>query len=148
MKDTLSRFELILATAPRKLVDISETDASRKPAPDKWCRKEILGHLIDSAGNNHQRFVRVQHTPRLEFPEYDQDPWVSSQAYATEPWADLVNLWLLLNRHLLHNVKATPPQVFQHELLIGHHPAMTFEALVPSYLKHLEHHLAQIYTAP
>jgi len=145
MKETISRYELILATAPRKLVDISEADAAHKPAPEKWSKKEILGHLIDSAGNNHQRFVRCQHTPRLEFPEYDQNPWVASQAYATEPWPDLVNLWLLLNRHLLHIVKAAPPEVHRHELVIGHNAPMTFEALVPSYLKHMEHHLVQIY---
>ena len=146
MKDAIAKFELVLATAPRKLVDISEADASRKPEPNKWCKKEILGHLIDSAGNNHQRFVRCQFTPLLEFPEYDQDPWVANQAYATEPWADLVNLWLLLNRHLLHIVKSASPEVLQHQLKIGSHPPMTFEALVPSYLKHLEHHLSQIYS--
>jgi hypothetical protein len=146
MKETIAKFELILATAPRKLVDISEADAAHKSGPDRWSKKEIIGHLIDSAGNNHQRFVRCQFTPRLEFPEYDQNPWVERQAYATEPWPDLVNLWLLLNRHLLHIVKSTPPHVYAHELLIGHHPPMTFEALVPSYLKHLEHHLAQIYS--
>jgi hypothetical protein len=145
MKDAISKFELILATAPRKLVDISEADASHKPAPDKWCKKEILGHLIDSAGNNHQRFVRCQQTQRLEFPEYDQDPWVACQAYATEPWPDLVNLWLLMNRHLLHIVKSAPAEVHKHQLVIGHHEPMSFEALVPNYLKHLEHHLAQIY---
>jgi len=146
MKEAISRFELILATAPRKLVDVSDADASHKPAPEKWCKKEILGHLIDSAGNNHQRFVRCQHVDRLEFPEYDQNPWVASQAYAAESWADLVNLWLLLNRHLLHIVRSAPSDVYKHELVIGHHAPMTFEALVPSYLQHLEHHLAQIYS--
>jgi hypothetical protein len=146
MKEAIAQFELVLATAPRKLVDITEADAAHKPAPDRWSKKEILGHLIDSAGNNHQRFVRCQFTPLLEFPEYDQNPWVARQAYATEPWPDLVNLWLLLNRHLLHIVKATPPEVHKHELKIGDHNRMTFEALVPSYLQHLEHHLAQIYS--
>ena len=146
MKDSIARFEMVLATAPKKLVAISESDAAHKPGTDRWSKKEILGHLIDSAGNNHQRFVRCQQTPRLEFPEYDQNPWVACQAYATEPWADLVNLWLLFNRHLLHIIKAAPPEVHQRELVIGHHPPMTFEALVPSYLKHLEHHLAQIYS--
>jgi hypothetical protein len=146
MKDSISKFELILATAPRKLVDITDADAAHKPAPEKWSKKEILGHLIDSAGNNHQRFVRSQHADRLEFPEYDQNLWIASQAYATEPWADLVNLWLLLNRHLLHIVKVAPPEVYKHELVIGRNAPMTFEALVPGYLQHLEHHLAQIYS--
>src|SRR5215467_5643258 len=119
MKETISRYELILATAPRKLVDISEADAAHKPAPEKWSKKEILGHLIDSAGNNHQRFVRCQFTQPFSFPEYNQDHWVSRQAYATEPWPDLVNLWLLLNRHLLHIVKAAPAEVYANQLTIG-----------------------------
>src|SRR5262249_44080109 len=84
MKETISHYELILATAPRKLVEIPEADATYKSTPEKWSKKEIIGHLIDSAGNNHQRFVRCQHSPRIEFPEYDQNPWVASQAYATE----------------------------------------------------------------
>jgi hypothetical protein len=145
MKETLARFELVLATAPRRLVDISEADAARKPDPKRWSKKEVLGHLIDSAGNNHQRWVRAQLTPRLEFPNYEQEFWVSRQAYATEPWPDLVNLWLLLNRHLLHIVKTMPPDVLTHELVIGGHGAMTLAALTASYLDHLEHHLAQIY---
>ena len=145
MKDAIARFELIVKNAPHRLVDISEEAAALKPDPARWSKKEILGHLIDSAGNNHQRFVRCQQTQRLEFPEYDQDPWVACQAYATEPWPDLVNLWLLMNRHLLHIVKSAPQEVHKHQLVIGHHEPMTFEALVPSYLKHLEHHLAQIY---
>jgi hypothetical protein len=56
-----------------------------KPAPDRWSKKEILGHLIDSAANNHQRFVRAQGTPRLEFPGYEQEFWVATQAYASAP---------------------------------------------------------------
>jgi len=145
MRETIARFELALATAPRRLVDISEQDAAGKPDPKRWSKKEVLGHLIDSAGNNHQRFVRVQLTPLLEFPNYEQEFWVARQAYATEPWPDLVNLWLLLNRHLLHTVKAMPPEVFAHEIAIGGKPPMTLAALIDSYLDHLEHHLAQIF---
>jgi hypothetical protein len=146
VKEAIARFELVLATAPRKLVDISEADAGHKSGPDRWSKKEIIGHLIDSAGNNHQRFVRCQFTPLLEFPEYDQNPWVACQAYAIEPWPDLVNLWLLLNRHLLHIVKAAPAEMHEHQLKIGHHNPMRFDALVASYLQHMEHHLAQIYS--
>src|SRR5947209_11752003 len=116
MRETISKFELVLATAPRKLVDISENDAARKAGPDRWSRKEILGHLIDSAGNNHQRFVRAQLAPRLDFPEYDQNLWVGAQSYATEPWTDLVDLWAALNRHLLHMLKAMPDSALTHEV--------------------------------
>ena len=144
MADTIAQFESLLKTVPARLVDLPDEAVAHKPAAGRWSKKEILGHLIDSAGNNHQRFVRAQGTPRLEFPEYEQEFWVATQAYATESWPDLVNLWLLLNRHLLHVVKAMPGEVLSHEVVIGGGPAMTLEALVAGYLGHLEHHLAQL----
>jgi len=144
MTATIAHFEGLLQTVPQRLADIPDEIAAHKPAPNRWSKKEILGHLIDSAANNHQRFVRAQSAPRLEFPEYEQEFWVATQAYATESWPDLVNLWLLLNRHLLHVVKAMPAEVLSHELVIGGGSAMTLEALVADYLRHVDHHLAQL----
>ena len=141
---TIARLEELLRTVPQRLADIPDEAAALKPAPNRWSKKEILGHLIDSAVNNHQRFVRAQGTPRLEFPGYEQEFWVATQAYATSPWPDLVNLWLLLNRHLLHVLQAMPPAVLSHELVIGGRPAVTLEALAVDYLRHLNQHLAQL----
>ena len=146
MKDTISKFELVLATAAPRLAEISESDAAHKPDPKRWSKKEILGHLIDSASNNHQRIVRAQLTSRLDFPNYEQEFWVERQAYATEPWADLINLWLLLNRHLLHVVKAMPADVYRHDVRIGASRSMTLSAVVDGYLSHLDNHLAQIFS--
>ena len=144
MTATIAHFEELSQTVPQRLADIPDEIAAHKPAPDRWSKKETLGHLIDSAANNHQRFVRAQSAPRLEFPEYEQEFWVATQAYATESWPDLVNLWLLLNRHLLHVVKAMPAEVLSHECVIGGGPAVTLEALVADYLRHLDNHLAQL----
>jgi hypothetical protein len=88
--------------------------------------------------------VRAQNTPRLEFPTYEQEFWVATQSYATESWPDLVNLWLLLNRHLLHVVKAIPAAVLSHDCVIGGRPAVTLEALIADYLRHVDNHLAQL----
>ena len=143
MTGTIAHFEELLNTVPRRLADIPDV-AAHKPAPNRWSKKEILGHLIDSAANNHQRFVRAQSTPRLEFPEYEQEFWVATQAYATEPWTDLVNLWLLFNRHLLHVIKAMPAEVLPHEVTVTGYAAMTLGELVDDYLRHLDHHLAQL----
>lgn len=144
MTATIAHFEELLKTVPPRLVDLSDDVVARKPAPNRWSKKEILGHLIDSAANNHQRFVRAQGSPRLEFPSYEQEFWVGTQSYSTEPWPDLVNLWLLLNRHLLHVVKAMPAAVLAHECVIGGRPAVTLEALIADYLRHLDNHLAQL----
>jgi hypothetical protein len=148
MKEIIARFEQVLATAPRRLVEISELEAVRKPRPDRWSRKEILGHLIDSAGNSHQRWVRAQLTPLLEFPGYEQEPWVARQAYVTEPWADLVNLWLLFNRHMLHVLKAMPPEVLSHQVAIGGKPPLPLSDWLVDYVSHMEKHLAQIFSVP
>jgi hypothetical protein len=144
MTESIAHFEEILRTMPARLVDLGDAAVAHKPAPHRWSKKEILGHLIDSAANNHQRFVRAQATPRLEIPTYEGDFWVAAQSYATEPWPDLVNLWLLFNRHLLHVLKAMPPDVLSHELVIGGRPAVTLEALAADHLRHVDHHLAQL----
>ena len=146
MKDTIAKFEMVLATAPRRLVDISEADAAHKPDPKRWSKKEVLGHLIDSAANNHQRFVRAQLAPRIDLPTYQQEIWVERQAYATEPWPDLVNLWLLMNRHLLHVVRAVPADALSNEISIAGRPAVTLEAVIVDYLGHMENHLSQIFS--
>jgi DinB superfamily len=144
MTGTIAHFEELLKTVPQRLVDLSDDAVAHKPAPNRWSKKEILGHLIDSAANNHQRFVRAQGTPRLEFPTYEQEFWVATQSYATEPWPDLVNLWLLLNRHLLHVLKAMPSAALSHECVIGGRPGVTLEALAADYLRHVDNHLAQL----
>jgi hypothetical protein len=144
MTEAIARLEERLKTVPQRLVDIADEAAARKPAANRWSKKELLGHLIDSAANNHQRFVRAQAVPRLEFPGYEQEYWVAAQSYITESWPDLVNLWLLLNRHLLHVVKAMPAEVLAHECVIGDRTAVTLEALFVGYLRHLDQHLAQL----
>jgi hypothetical protein len=144
MTAAIARLEELLRTVPRRLADVPDGTAAHKPAPNRWSKKEILGHLIDSAANNHQRFVRAQSTPRLESPRYEQEFWVAAQSYATESWPDLVNLWLLYNRHLLHVVKAMPAEVLSHECVITGYAEMTLEALIVDYVRHMEHHLTQL----
>ena len=133
-----------LERVPPKLNAISEEQAARRPAPGKWSKKEILGHLIDSAGNNHQRIVRAQLVPVLEFPEYEQEGWVRSQSYQTEPWADLVQLWTSLNRHLAHVVEAIPQEALTHTCKIGDHDPFPLSDLEEHYMRHVEHHIEQI----
>jgi hypothetical protein len=144
----LERLAEFLQTAPPRLSLISDDEASQVPAPGRWSKKQILGHLIDSAGNNHQRFVRAQIAPRLEFPEYQQESWVAVQSYATESWPDLVNLWLLFNRHLLHIIGNVPEACLSRPCVIGANDAKPLSALIEGYLDHVEHHLADILEAP
>jgi len=140
----VTRLAGLLSEAAPKLQAVGEEDASRRTAPGHWSKKEILGHLIDSAGNNHQRFVRAQFSGSLEFPGYEQDAWVRVQAYQTESWQDLVALWLRLNDHLVHVIEAMPAASLEHECIIGGRAPVKLSALIEDYANHLEHHIRQI----
>jgi len=144
MTQTVDRLARILAATPLRLADISDAEASQPSAPGHWSKKEILGHVIDSASNNHQRFVRAQLTPSLEIPSYEQERWVAAQSYATESWPDLVNLWLLYNRHLLHMIRTIPESSLAVPCAIGGSAPVPLSEVISSYVDHLEHHLSQI----
>jgi DinB superfamily len=145
VNSVLAEFAEILENTPVRLLQIGEAKAAEKTGPGRWSRKEILGHLIDSAANNHQRFVRAQLAPQLITPAYEQAEWVALQDYATEPWADLAVLWSAYNRHLLHVLQAIPQNVLWHEVRIGSHAPMTLQEVAVDYVTHLQHHLAQIF---
>ena len=125
------------------LAAISEDAAGERSAGDKWSKKEILGHLIDSASNNHQRFVRLQYESLLVMPAYHQSDWVRTQNYQDRPWRELVELWLAYNRHLAHVIRHADISAAGH---IWRTPDKdyTLEFLIQDYLVHLRHHLAQI----
>jgi hypothetical protein len=142
-----SHAETMLALALReseRFRKIPEQEAAVPRAPGKWSRKEVLGHLIDSALNNHQRFVRAQLADELDFPGYSQNEWVSSQGYEQRNWADLVTLWEALNRHVAHVVARIPVDKLSVPCRIGSGAPMTLDALVADYLRHVTHHLEQI----
>ena len=142
------------------LLALSEEDAGRRPAPGQWSPREVIGHLVDSAANNHQRFVRAQFQDDLVFPSYDQDAWVRAQNYQAAAWAALVELWRAYNLHLAHVMAAVPEEVrnrphSRHNLHqigwqpVPEHELATLDYLMRDYVAHLKHHLAQaLATAP
>ena len=152
----LRDFRDTVVSATARLKDITEEQSHRQPAPEAWAPIEILGHLIDSAANNHQRFVRAQFTDDLVFPGYEQDQWISSQKYREEAWSDVIRLWNAYNLHLVHVVSVIPEEVLTkprspHTLdeiafkLVDKNEATTLEYLIRDYLVHLRHHLNQIF---
>lgn len=108
MQSLIEEFERTIKESYDRLSKITESDSEKPRAAGKWSRKEIIGHLIDSASNTHQRFVRAQLTDNLSFPGYEQDAWVKCQHYQNESWVDLVQLWRSHNLHLLHVVSCLP----------------------------------------
>lgn len=138
-----------------ELLLISPDVAATRPAPDKWSIKEIVGHLIDSASNNHQRFVRAQWSSDLICPGYEQDAWVLSQDYLRAPWAGLVRLWREFNLHLAWLMEAISTEDRErkrhpHNLdLVAFRPVaadepVTLDYFMSDYVEHLKHHLRQV----
>ncbi len=124
--------------------DIDPATAAERPAPGKWSPKEIVGHLIDSAANNHQRFVRAQEAPDQQFPGYAQDHWVRAQDYQSRDWEPLIDLWQAYNLHLAHVIRAIPAEMLETRLRVGDGEPVTLGFLVGDYLRHLRHHVHQI----
>jgi hypothetical protein len=135
---------------------VAEADAERRPAPGKWCAKEIIGHLIDSAANNHQRFVRGRWQEELVFPGYEQDVWVGVQEYAVAPWPALLNLWVSYNLHLGRVMRSMPPEIRLRERHrhnfdqlawrpVAQGTPTTLDYLMQDYVGHLQHHVRQLH---
>ncbi len=144
MQNALNELESLVAMAVPRLGALSETECSFRLAPDKWSRKEVLGHLIDSASNNHQRFVRAQLSSEIRLPGYEQEGWVRTQSYQTESWENLVQLWKTLNLHLLHVGTKFPDETLSNMCFIGTNEPVTLEFLLIDYVRHVKHHLQQI----
>lgn len=124
-----------------------EADVTRDRGAGKWVTKEILGHLIDSAVNNHQRFVRAQLANPCAGPGYDQEAWVSLHRYRERPWTDLVALWVALNGHIAAVIASVPGEKLQTPCIVGDRGPAPLEWWMQDYLCHLKHHLAQIENA-
>jgi uncharacterized damage-inducible protein DinB len=137
------------------LLAFDDETARRRPAPGKWSAKEIIGHLIDSASNNHQRFVRAVFQDDLMFAGYDQAQWVIVQHYQDAPWNEMVALWASFNRHLAHVMASVPQTTRRHRHArhnlhriawqpVEEHEPASLDYMMDDYVGHLHHHLRQI----
>jgi hypothetical protein len=134
----------IVEAASESLRRTDDSEASLKSASGTWSKKEILGHLLDSAANNHHRFVRAQQVAELTFPAYEQEHWVTSQGYGERPWTELVDLWRLYNRHLAHVIGMIPEERLAVMCVIGPDKPVSLGYLIKDYLVHLRHHLQEL----
>ncbi|HEV2799050.1 MAG TPA: DinB family protein [Pyrinomonadaceae bacterium] len=156
MKDLLADFGRTIDAAAAQLHALTEAEARRAREAGAWTPKEIVGHLIDSAANNHARFVRAQYTDDLVFPGYEQEEWVRAQRYNEESWPLLIELWKHYNLHLLHVMASAPEETLRqprtrHTLdkiawqTIDARQPTTLEYLMRDYVGHLKSHLRQIF---
>jgi len=139
--------ERVIETAADDLRRLPVIDVAMPRSPGAWSKQEILGHLIDSAANNHQRFVRAQQHDELRFPPYDQNAWVQCQHYDDSDWDRLVDLWLAYNRHLVHVVVGIPRDRMETPCWVDWFEvlrAIPLRSVVEEYIGHMRHHLEQI----
>jgi hypothetical protein len=122
------------------LLEIDDGIAGVKLSDDKWSLKEIIGHLIDSASNNHQRFVRLQFGDLLGFPAYNAEEWISIQKYNNMNWDILVALWYNYNCLLINFIENSPESMQENAWIKGEE-AIPYEELVSQYYKHIELHI-------
>jgi hypothetical protein len=139
----LNRFEQLLKDLPVQFGKITGENFYLQPAPGKWSKKQIVGHLIDSAANNHQRFIRAQyeHIPTIV---YDQNHWNILNMYETTDRDILINLLLHYNLHLVWVMKQIPPENLLLKCDTGNREPATLAFLITDYIAHFEHHLTQI----
>lgn len=138
------RLQHIINTIPEKLLAIPEDEFAFKPSPEKWSKKEIIGHLIDSVANNHHRFVRVQFEDDVPTIVYKQNEWNAASHYNDMDSVNIVNFWAMYNKHLIEVINRIPDADLQRKVNIGGDEPIPLSELIVDYTAHMEHHLRQI----
>jgi hypothetical protein len=147
-KQLANELRAIVARGFEALCCLPEPLTSRPLGTNKWSAKQVIGHLIDSAANNHQRFVRLQIEPNLHLPGYQQEEWVTVQCYAVMPWMQAIETWRVFNQHLAYVIQHVRVEHLANTWHFEDSP-LTLGFLIEDYIAHLKHHLKQLpnYTA-
>ncbi len=146
MKETAIQLLVLTKSAKPRLLSISEAKAGEKPLAEKWSLKEILGHLIDSATNNHHRIVRMQASADIGTFTYEQEHWVNSQHYQEEQWENVVELWYRYNVHVAHVIAHVDEASLNNRCDMGYEIPAPLRFVIEDYVRHVQHHLDQIFS--
>jgi nitroreductase len=140
----MAQLRYALVVVPGRLAAVSRRRADAKLTPESWSAKQELGHLIDSAANNHQRIVRAQLENNLALPGYDGDQWVALHGYQNRDWIELIAHWRAGNSQLLAAVEMAPDVAWSHTLSVGGSDPMTLAFVLDDYVDHMASHLSHI----
>ncbi|MGE7926833.1 DinB family protein [Lysinibacillus xylanilyticus] len=142
MQSTIDQLYFWINKVPEEFRQMSEIEISQRPAPQKWSKKEILGHLCDSAINNLERFIKIQYEKEpFVLTPYDQVHWVKIQGYQELPFDEVMNLWVGLNKKIIHVIKNIPNEKLALQCGFEKNQLVTLHWLIQDYLEHMEHHL-------
>jgi hypothetical protein len=142
MEKVIHELRELIAASVLLLKDIPESDFSSKPVSHRWSKKEIMGHLIDSAQNNLRRFIVSQYESTPPHIIYQQDFWVSANQYQKMKTSDVIELWRLTNAQIISVLSSMPPE--KQEFLCQTNEPKTLHWLAVDYLRHTRHHLSQV----
>ena len=144
-QETLAtKLEDAICTARAWLLKLDEASVRHRPSAEVWSIAEVMGHLVDSACNNHQRFIRAQDEGGLVFPKYEQRTWVERSNYGNTDWRQLVEFWYLYNQQIARIMRRIPTECLCTSCTIGPYQPCTLDFLLRDYIEHLDHHLSKI----
>ncbi|MEK4029947.1 DinB family protein [Pseudobacillus sp. FSL P4-0506] len=142
MQQVIESINHWLIKVPEVFSHFSEAEAARRPMPNKWSKKEILGHLCDSAINNLGKFISIQYEKQpFRLTPYNQNQWVELQDYQHITSEEIVHLWCSLNKKIIKVIDRIPDEKLAYQCDIGNNELKTLEWLIQDYLEHMEHHL-------
>ncbi|WP_431088553.1 DinB family protein [Paenibacillus sp. 8b26] len=146
MQNAVEELTRLIENHEKEFLSISELEFNAKPFPEKWSKKEILGHLCDSASNNHRRFIMIKHpTSPVKIESYAQNDWVAANQYQKEfSHVDIIHLWKLLNKQIINILNSCTAPAFEKRFHTDGEATETLAWLVDDYIQHMQHHLEQI----
>jgi hypothetical protein len=145
MIETTTRLDKLLRTGSDFISKSSELELTQKPSPNKWSKKEIIGHLIDSGVNNLQRFTEIQFEDKpYKIRKYNQDELVRVNDYQNSESEEIAQFWLSINNRILYLIKQQNEKTLNHKIEFYDGKISDLKYLVEDYVDHLEHHLNQI----
>lgn len=147
MEEKIEDFELLLNRFEVLYSINSIVDFDIKPSENGWSKKEIMGHLIDSAINNMQRFTEIQYFEKpYVIRQYDPDELVKANKYQDKNGQDLYELWIQLNKHIVYLIKSQTDTTLKSQLSLPNKELADLQFVIEDYFDHFYHHLNQINT--
>jgi len=143
ISNAIDRLQFLVNTIPPLIRQMPDSDFTSKPTETAWSKKEILGHLIDSATNNHQRFIRIQYENNPVIG-YGQDEWNALSGYNYLDSNHVVNFWTIYNQHLIYILNQIPEEMLTKTGLLLDGTEMPLAWYINDYVAHMEHHLKDI----